>query len=101
MLGGPQVYEHIMALPNEPELGRPRGILKPLNMTMKWGYWRVRMPLGTWDRPRTEKALKCLVADVLHGLAAFHEAGFVHRDVRAPNILQVTPKCVPEQPYPF
>jgi serine/threonine protein kinase len=96
------VYEHIMALANEPGLGRPRGILKPLEMpTMSIDSWRVRMPLGTRDRPRTEEALKCLVADVLHGLAALHDVGLVHRDVRPPNILQVTLKCVLEQPYPF
>jgi serine/threonine protein kinase len=49
----------------------------------------VEMPLCALANPRTESALKDLVADVLHGLDALHARGVVHRDVRLPNILQI------------
>lgn len=55
------------------------------------GRWHVSTPLA-WDtQPDNEEDLRQLVADVLHGLAALHGLGIVHRDVRPSNILQVTP----------
>lgn len=73
-----------------------RGILRPLEQpAMKRGHWCVTTPLASQKQPGTEAAVKALAKDVLHGLKALHAAGFVHRDVRAPNVLEVTLRSFP------
>jgi hypothetical protein len=42
--------------------------------------------------PSDETSLKNAIHSVLHALEVFHAAGYVHRDVRWPNILQTTEK---------
>eukprot|EP00198_Chlamydomonas_reinhardtii_P005410 XP_001694746.1 predicted protein [Chlamydomonas reinhardtii] len=37
--------------------------------------------------PATESDLACAVLGVLRGLAALHSEGYVHRDVRWPNVI--------------
>lgn len=90
-----QVYQRIMHLPLGAELMHPQGLLKPMRPPqLDGGRWHVRMPLASHSPPRSEEDLRRLVGDVLHGLASLHGLGIVHRDVRAPNILQVAPKLV-------
>ena len=90
-----QVYQCIMSLPLGAGLMHPQGLLKPMRLPqLDRGRWHVRMPLASHSRPRSEEDLRRLVVDVLHGLVSLHGQGIVHRDVRAPNILQVTPMLV-------
>ena len=39
-------------------------------------------------KPLDEKTLKAIAADILQGLAALHEHGIVHRDIKPQNILR-------------
>ena len=88
-----QVYQCIMSLPLGAGLTHPQGVLKPMDMPqLDCGSWHVRMPLASHNWPRSEEDLPRLLVDVLHGLASLHAQGIGHRNVRAPNILQVTPK---------
>jgi len=53
------------------------------------GEWHLKMtPVCAEVLPDTEVALQRSIRCVLQALAAFHTHGFVHRDVRWPNILR-------------
>jgi serine/threonine protein kinase len=47
-------------------------------------------PLGYLPRIRSEEDTKMLAKSVCNALKVLHEKGFVHRDVRLPNIVEVT-----------
>ena len=88
-----EVYRVLRLLPNGVGLQHPRGLLRPLARAhLSHGRWRVQFPLATPHRPPANlQRLRLLVADVLHGLRALHEHNIVHRDVRFPNVLEVSP----------
>ena len=48
----------------------------------KGTYQVVLAPLGNRRRPTNEGELRRAIQDVLHGVAALHQAGYVHRDIR-------------------
>lgn len=86
-----QVYRRIRSLPAGHGLSHPRGLLPPLRLPqLVEGFWHVSTPLALDTYLDDEEELRQLVTDVLHGLAALHGLGIVHRDVRPINILQVT-----------
>uniref|UniRef100_A0A7I4C1P7 Protein kinase domain-containing protein n=1 Tax=Physcomitrium patens TaxID=3218 RepID=A0A7I4C1P7_PHYPA len=47
-------------------------------------------PLGYSPRIRSEEDTKMLAKSVCNALKVLHEKGFVHRDVRLPNIVEIT-----------
>ncbi|CAG8696600.1 11774_t:CDS:2, partial [Gigaspora margarita] len=47
-------------------------------------------PLGVSWKPKTEQEVKVAILCVLDALVDLHELGYVHRDVRWPNILKLT-----------
>ncbi|KAF0453620.1 hypothetical protein F8M41_001711 [Gigaspora margarita] len=47
-------------------------------------------PLGVSRKPKTEQEVKVAISCVLDALVDLHELGYVHRDVRWPNILKLT-----------
>ena len=52
--------------------------------------WRLEMrPVGLQVLPTTEAELCCAIRCVLRALAALHAHGYVHRDVRWPNVLSL------------
>ncbi|PNW86732.1 hypothetical protein CHLRE_02g095117v5 [Chlamydomonas reinhardtii] len=53
----------------------------------KGTYQVVLAPLGNRRRPTNEGELRRAIQDVLHGVAALHQAGYVHRDIRWENVL--------------
>jgi len=46
------------------------------------------IPLGFSQPPTTAAELKSAVMDILKGLKWLHDKGFVHRDVRWPNVIR-------------
>lgn len=87
------VYEVILSLPCGRGLTHPRGLSRPLQMPRMRkakGTWVVMVPLGLACRALTLPTLRRLVADVLSGLCQLHAHGIVHRDVRLPNIVEVS-----------
>ncbi len=47
------------------------------------GTYKVALePLGSHRRPTNEGELRRAIQDVLRGVAALHQAGYVHRDIR-------------------
>ena len=68
-----------------------QGLIRPMaNPQLKHNTWRVKLPLGSPFRPRAQGSLQNCVRDVLLGLQALHAAGFVHCDIRLPNIIEVS-----------
>ncbi|KAF0383962.1 crinkler family protein [Gigaspora margarita] len=53
-------------------------------------YQLVMKTRGKRATPKEELQLKIMTKNVLVGLECLHEEGFVHRDIRMPNILYVT-----------
>ncbi|EFJ46150.1 hypothetical protein VOLCADRAFT_93603 [Volvox carteri f. nagariensis] len=54
------------------------------------GTYKVTLaPLGSHRRPANEGELRRAIQDVLRGVAALHEAGYVHRDIRWENVLWI------------
>ncbi|CAL8462525.1 g2058 [Coccomyxa elongata] len=89
------VYDVLLSIPHGAHLQHPRGLITPLRPP-KLGadkMWRVKMPLGLplgkATLPMSLPRLRCLVADVLCGLAELHARDIVHRDVRKQNILEM------------
>ena len=68
-----------------------QGLIRPMaNPQLKHNTWRVKLPLGSPFLPRAQGSLQNCVRDVLLGLQALHAAGFVHCDIRLPNIIEVS-----------
>ncbi|BDA43800.1 probable calcium/calmodulin-dependent protein kinase type 1D at C-terminar half [Coccomyxa sp. Obi] len=84
------VYTVLLALPCG-AMPHPRGLIRPLGMPeCKYDrWWKVKLPMGLVLPPKNQDILRCLVADILHGLSTLHRHGIVHRDVRHPNILMM------------
>jgi serine/threonine protein kinase len=53
-----------------------------------WRVWVKLTPVGAQWVLRTDADLRTLCRDVLTALAAAHNAGFVHRDVREDNLVR-------------
>lgn len=86
-----KVYAAVLAMPNGAGINHPRGLIRPLDMPAlrRETVWCVELPVGLPSKPVSLPRLRCLILDVLHGLAHLHAVNLVHRDVRIPNTLEV------------
>ncbi len=87
-----QVYAAVWASPDGAGISHPRGLIRPLVMPalVTDSVWCVHLPVGLAHQPLSPPRLRCLILDVLHGLAHLHAASHVHRDVRLPNTVEVS-----------
>ena len=68
-----------------------QGLIRPMDQPqLKHNVWQVKLPLGSSCLLRASGSLQSLVRDILLGLRDLHAAGFVHRDIRLPNIIEVS-----------
>ncbi|KAK9824727.1 hypothetical protein WJX74_001581 [Apatococcus lobatus] len=67
-----------------------QGLIRPMDQPqLKHNVWRVKLPLGLLCLLRALGSLQSFVRDILLGLRDLHAAGFVHRNIRLPNIIEV------------
>lgn len=81
----PAVYEWLIANPHASMVRIQSAKPSPQEL----GFWKIVLsPVCVEVLPTSEAELRDAVRNVLSALCAFHTAGFVHRDVRWPNILR-------------
>ncbi len=57
------------------------------------GTYRVKIsPLGHAPILKSKQSIRMMAKNVCESLSVLHEAGLVHRDVRLPNVVQVSHK---------